>query len=75
VWLVRIIAIVAGLSLGCVSPEATPRSIRLRTEDGVDISCLVYEAKEPKAVVRRFHQADSSKAAYATNAPRLRMQV
>ena len=68
----QIIVIVAGLFFGGVSaPEAPPQSIRLRAEDGVDVSALVYEARQPKAVVLLFHQADSSKAEYATIAPRL----
>jgi alpha-beta hydrolase superfamily lysophospholipase len=54
-----------------LSPQILPRSIYLRAKDGVDISGLVYEAKQPKAVVLLYHQAGSSKAEHATIAPRL----
>lgn len=51
--------------------QAGPTSIHLRAKDGVDVSGLVYEAEQPKALILLFHQADSSKAEYATIAPRL----
>jgi alpha-beta hydrolase superfamily lysophospholipase len=37
----------------------------------VSISALVYEVRRPKGVILLFHQASSSKAEYATIAPRL----
>jgi alpha-beta hydrolase superfamily lysophospholipase len=37
----------------------------------VSISALVYEASQPKGIILLFHQASSSKAEYATIAPRL----
>jgi len=46
-------------------------SVRLRAQDGVMISALDYEAPRPTAIILLFHQAGSSKAEYATIAPRL----
>src|SRR5215470_4396317 len=51
--------------------EAAGQAINLRARDGVSISGLAYAAEHPKAIVLLFHQADSSKAEYATIAPRL----
>jgi dienelactone hydrolase len=45
--------------------------VTLQARDGVSISALLYEAAQPKAVILLFHQAGSSKAEYATIAPRL----
>lgn len=45
--------------------------VGLRAQDGVLISAVVYEASRPKAIILLFHQAGSSKAEYATIAPRL----
>jgi alpha-beta hydrolase superfamily lysophospholipase len=63
-----------GIVLGgsTASPGQTkPDLITLQASDGVSISGLVYPAEHPKAVVLLFHQAGSSKAEYATIAPRL----
>ena len=51
--------------------QTKPTPITLHASDGVSISGLVYPAEHPKAVVLLFHQAGSSKAEYATIAPRL----
>src|SRR5258706_5481256 len=51
--------------------EAASQAVMLRARDGVSISGLAYMADHPKAIVLLFHQADSSKAEYATIAPRL----
>jgi alpha-beta hydrolase superfamily lysophospholipase len=51
--------------------EAASQAVTLRARDGVSISGLAYTADHPKAIVLLFHQADSSKAEYATIAPRL----
>jgi dienelactone hydrolase len=51
--------------------EAASQAVTLRARDGVSISGLAYTAEHPKAIVLLFHQADSSKAEYATIAPRL----
>ena len=57
-WLTRIISVLAAfLFVAALNPQTLPRSIHLRAKDGVDISGLVYEAKQPKAVVLLFHQA------------------
>src|SRR5258708_15055313 len=49
----------------------SPEPLTLRAHDGVLISALVYEATQPKGIILLFHQADSSKAEYATIAPKL----
>ena len=51
--------------------QTKPTPITLHASDGVSISGLVYPVEHPKAVVLLFHQAGSSKAEYATIAPRL----
>ena len=51
--------------------EAAGQAVTLRARDGVSISGLAYTADHPKAIVLLFHQAESSKAEYATIAPRL----
>jgi dienelactone hydrolase len=53
------------------SAQANSIPVRLQAQDGVLISALHYEASRPKAVILLFHQAGSSKAEYATIAPRL----
>jgi alpha-beta hydrolase superfamily lysophospholipase len=54
-----------------VTAEAAGQAVNLRARDGVSISGMAYAADHPKAIVLLFHQADSSKAEYATIAPRL----
>ncbi len=49
----------------------SPEPLTLKAHDGVLISALVYEATQPKGIILLFHQADSSKAEYATIAPKL----
>ena len=51
--------------------EAASQAVTLRARDGVSISGLAYTADHPRAIVLLFHQAESSKAEYATIAPRL----
>ena len=51
--------------------DASPDPLTLQAHDGVSISALVYEARQPKGIILLFHQAGSSKAEYATIAPRL----
>jgi len=53
------------------SAQGKARPVVLRSPDRVSVSALVYEAAHPKAVILLFHQAGSSKAEYATIAPRL----
>ena len=68
-WLIGAAAAV-GLSTGAIAQTAaTP--VTLRARDGVSIAGLVYPAAHAKAIVLLFHQANSSKAEYATIAPRL----
>jgi alpha-beta hydrolase superfamily lysophospholipase len=68
-WIVGVAA-AFGLSTGALAQTAaTP--VTLQAGDGVSISGLVYPAAHPKAIILLFHQADSSKAEYATIAPRL----
>jgi alpha-beta hydrolase superfamily lysophospholipase len=59
------------LTVFSMSAHADPRAITLQAADHVSVSALVYEATKPKAIVLLFHQADSSKAEYATIAPKL----
>ena len=51
--------------------EIAGQPLTLRARDGVSISGLAYTAEHPKAIILLFHQAESSKAEYATIAPRL----
>ena len=68
-WLIGAAAAV-GLSTGAIAQTAaTP--VTLRARDGVSIAGLVYPATHAKSIVLLFHQANSSKAEYATIAPRL----
>jgi len=68
-WLIGAAAAV-GLSTGAIAQTAaTP--VTLQAQDGVSIAGLVYPAAHAKAIVLLFHQAVSSKAEYATIAPRL----
>lgn len=62
------IMLVLGLTMGAT---AGPQAVTLQAADRVPISALVYEAQRPKAMVLLFHQAGSSKAEYATIAPKL----
>jgi alpha-beta hydrolase superfamily lysophospholipase len=59
-----------GLSTGA-NAQNNATAVTLHARDGTLIAGLVYEAPNPKAVVLLFHQAGSSKAEYATIAPRL----
>lgn len=68
-WMVG--AAVAVLFATSATAEAASEAVTLRARDGVSISGLAYTAEHPKAIVLLFHQADSSKAEYATIAPRL----
>jgi|SRR5579871_4624805 len=54
-----------------VAVEAASQAVMLRARDGVSISGMAYTADHPKAIILLFHQADSSKAEYATIAPKL----
>lgn len=49
--------------------EAVP--VQLKASDGVVVHGLHYKAPKPKALILLFHQAGSSKAEYASIAPRL----
>ena len=51
--------------------SVSPTPVTLQAHDGVSISGLVYEARGPKGIILLFHQAGSSKAEYASIAPRL----
>ncbi len=64
----------AAVALAFAAPacaQSNPRPVTLQARDGVRVSGLVHEAARPKAVILLFHQAGSSKAEYATIAPRL----
>jgi hypothetical protein len=51
--------------------SVSPGPVTLQAHDGVSVSGLVYEARQPKGIILLFHQAGSSKAEYATIAPGL----
>ena len=68
-WIIGVVAAVA-VSTGGLA-QVTANSVTLHARDGVIIAGLAYEPAHPKAIVLLFHQAGSSKAEYATIAPRL----
>ena len=51
--------------------EIAAEPIQLTAADGVKVYGSVYRAAKPRALILLFHQAGSSKAEYATIAPRL----
>jgi dienelactone hydrolase len=55
------------------APGATtpPTPVTLKAGDGVMVHGLYYRSPTPKALILLFHQAGSSKAEYASIAPRL----
>ncbi len=53
------------------SAQPDPVPVALRASDGIGIAGLYYQAPRPKGIILLFHQAGSSKAEYATIAPRL----
>jgi alpha-beta hydrolase superfamily lysophospholipase len=68
-WLIG--AVVALALSTTANAQGKARAVTLHSSDRVSISALVYEAAQAKAVILLFHQAGSSKAEYATIAPRL----
>jgi dienelactone hydrolase len=66
-WLLAFL-LVASAQAG---PTSAPRALTLQAPDGVSISALAYETRQPTGIILLFHQAGSSKAEYATIAPRL----
>ena len=68
-WMIG--ATAAVLFAASAAAEAAGEALTLRARDGVSISGLAYTADHPKAIVLLFHQAESSKAEYATIAPQL----
>jgi dienelactone hydrolase len=68
-WLVGVAVALAFSTTANAQGKAEP--VTLQARDHVSISALLYEAAQPKAVILLFHQAGSSKAEYATIAPRL----
>src|SRR5204862_3646313 len=68
-WMIG--AAAAVLFSASAAGEAVSQAVMLRARDGVSLSGLAYTADHPKAIVLLFHQAGSSKAEYATIAPRL----
>jgi alpha-beta hydrolase superfamily lysophospholipase len=67
-WLMAVAALTISAT---ASAQTSPKPVTLQSHDGVSIFGQVYEARQPKAVILLFHQAGSSKAEYATIAPRL----
>ena len=68
-WVMGIAAAI--LISGSAAADAAGEGVTLRARDGVSISAMAYTAEHPKAIVLLFHQAESSKAEYATIAPHL----
>jgi alpha-beta hydrolase superfamily lysophospholipase len=68
-WLIGV-AVALALST-TASAQGKARAVTLSSRDRVSISALAWEAAQAKAVILLFHQAGSSKAEYATIAPRL----
>jgi alpha-beta hydrolase superfamily lysophospholipase len=66
-WLLAFL-LVAGAQ---AHPSSAPIPLTLRAPDGISISALDYETRQPKGIILLFHQAGSSKAEYATIAPKL----
>lgn len=54
-----------------VAAVPRPTAVFLKAADGVLVHGLEYRAIRPRALILLFHQAGSSKAEYATIAPRL----
>src|SRR5215470_19248619 len=70
-WMIGATAAVL-ISTSAAAEAASPgQAVTLRARDGVSISGLAYTADYPISIVLLFHQAESSKAEYATIAPRL----
>jgi dienelactone hydrolase len=70
-WLKSATIVLTFWLLASAEASAGAEPLALQARDGVSISALVYEATHPKGVILLFHQAGSSKAEYATIAPRL----
>jgi dienelactone hydrolase len=68
-WLMSI-ALTLAIPISATA-QANPMPVTLQASDGVSVSAMVYEAVQSKAIILLFHQAGSSKAEYATIAPRL----
>lgn len=70
-WLKRATMLLTFWLSANAQASVNPGPVSLQARDGVTISGLVYEARQPKGIILLFHQAGSSKAEYATIAPRL----
>ena len=55
----------------CADISEVAQPMVLTASDGVKVHGLVYEARQPKALILLFHQAGSSKDEYRTIAPQL----
>lgn len=64
-------ALIAVAALVAAAPAVASTPVTIRASDGVIVHGAFYEAPRPKALILLFHQAGSSKAEYATIAPRL----
>lgn len=70
-WLKRATMLLTFWLSANAQASVSPGPVSLQARDGVTISGLVYEARQPKGIILLFHQAGSSKAEYATIAPKL----
>lgn len=68
-WLLGLVLIGSATLPALAQPGPAP--VALRASDGIEISGLYYRAPRPKGIILLFHQAGSSKAEYATIAPKL----
>lgn len=66
-----VVALLASLLGGHVAAQSAPVAVSMTASDGVVVHGLYYHAPHSRATVLLFHQAGSSKAEYATIAPRL----
>ncbi len=72
-FLVRLLTMVClmGAIAGPAAAASAPTPVTLKASDGVLVHGLYYQSPHPRALILLFHQAGSSKAEYASIAPRL----
>jgi dienelactone hydrolase len=72
-FLIRLLTMVClmGVLAAPASAAAAPTPVTLKADDGIVVHGLYYPSPRPRALILLFHQAGSSKAEYASIAPRL----
>jgi dienelactone hydrolase len=68
--LVTMVSVLVAMAAPAVAASA-PTPVMLKADDGVVVHGLYYQSPKPRALILLFHQAGSSKAEYASIAPRL----